>query len=151
MKAACKRYCCVCFVYDIFKDPNNLVGVKGEKRKWRVDGISIPVYDGERKDGNRKWVVFWKREGVENVWVYILVPPLLQYLRVIDEINKPISFNSNVFYFPSRLGLKVKLWVSKHFESLFNLPIKKVYGLNQWFTSILFFLFSNATRKSIIF
>uniref|UniRef100_A0A7N2LEE9 Uncharacterized protein n=1 Tax=Quercus lobata TaxID=97700 RepID=A0A7N2LEE9_QUELO len=64
------------------------------------------VYDGERKDGKRKWVVFWKREGMENVWVYILVPPLLQYLRVIDEINKPISFNSNVFYFPSRLGLK---------------------------------------------
>ena len=40
-----------------------------------MDGISIAVYDGERKDGKRKWIVFWKRlelvRGEECMGLYI--------------------------------------------------------------------------------
>ena len=45
------------------------------------------------------------------MYVLYIGPSIPQYLRVIAEINKPISFSSNIFYFPVRIGWKVKLWV----------------------------------------
>jgi hypothetical protein len=43
-------------------------------------------------------------EGVRNVMVLYIFPLFVQYLRDIGEINKPMSFGSNVIYFPIRIG-----------------------------------------------
>lgn len=70
--------------------------------------FSTALYE-EKKDGKRKCGVFWKREwkwgrGEECVMVLYIFPPFVQYLRDIGEINKPMSFGSNVTYFPIRIG-----------------------------------------------
>ena len=64
-------------------------------------------------------------EEVRNVWFYVSVPRFLQYLRVIDEVNKPISFSSNIFYFPVRIGWKVKLWVQNILKACLTYQSKK--------------------------
>ena len=94
--------------------------------------FSTAAYDGERKDEKRgNGLAFGKRVELGKGWgMYVLYigPSIPQYLRVIAEINKPISFSSNVFYFPVRIGWKMKLWVQNILKACLTYQSKKYIG-----------------------